>query len=106
MNKNNLVLTEDPQLDYFINKDVDYEPYSMKEKMDYVDNLVNQIKDKRVAKIIRMRYFNNPSKKTPWNRVAAEIGVSTQTAINLHNKAIKILRNKMENKNLFAVDKI
>ena len=106
MNKNNLVPTEDGQLDFFINKDVTYEPYSISEKVDYVNNLINQIKDKRVKKIIQIRYFENPNKKTPWNKVATEIGVSTQTAINLHNKAMKILRNKWENKNIYATDKI
>lgn len=106
MNKNNLIPTEDGQLDFFINKDVSYEPYSIEEKMDYINNIVNQIKDKRIQKIITLRYFNNPNKKTPWNKVAQEIGVSTQTAINLHNKAMGLLRTKMENKNIFAVDKI
>jgi RNA polymerase sigma factor (sigma-70 family) len=106
MNKNNLIPTEDGQLDFFINKDVSYEPYSMEEKMDYINNIVDQIKDKRIQKIITLRYFNNPNKKTPWNKVAQEIGVSTQTAINLHNKAMGLLRTKMENKNIFAIDKI
>tara|TARA_R100000152_G_C6779945_1_gene212108 strand:- start:1696 stop:2298 length:603 start_codon:yes stop_codon:yes gene_type:complete len=106
MNKNNLIPTEDGQLDFFINKDVNYEPYSIEEKMDYINNIVDQIKDKRIQKIITLRYFNNPNKKTPWNKVAEEIGVSTQTAINLHNKAMGLLRTKMENKNIFAIDKI
>ena len=106
MNKNNLIPTEDRQLDFFINKDVSYEPCSVEEKVDYVNNLINQIKDKRVKKIIQIRYFENPNKKTPWNKVATEIGVSTQTAINLHNKAMKILKRKMQNKNIYATDKI
>ena len=106
MNKNNLVPTEDNQLDFYINKDVSYEKCSMSEKMEYIDNLIKQIKDKRIKEIIQIRYFETPNKKTPWNKVANKIGVSTQTAINLHNKAMKILRNKMENKNIFATDKI
>lgn len=78
----------------------------MSEKMEYIDNLIKQIKDKRIKEIIQIRYFETPNKKTPWNKVANKIGVSTQTAINLHNKAMKILRNKMENKNIYATDKI
>lgn len=106
MNKNNLIPTEDSQLDFFINKDNVFERYSVREQMDYINNLIKQIKDDRIQKVIKIRYFKNANKKTPWNKVALEIGVSTQTAINLHNKAMKILRNKMENRNIFATDKI
>ena len=106
INKNNLMPTEEGQLDYFINKDIEYPKDSLEEQMEFIDNLVSQIKDKRIKEIIKIRYFSNPNKKTPWSKVAIEIGVSTQTAINLHNKALKIIRRKMENKNLFIIDKI
>ena len=106
INKNNLMPTEEGQLDYFINKDIEYPKDSLEEQMEFIDNLVSQIKDKRLKEIIKIRYFSNPNKKTPWSKVAIEIGVSTQTAINLHNKALKIIRRKMENKNLFIIDKI
>ena len=106
LNKNNLVPTEDVQLDFFINKDVDYPKEPVEEQMEFINNLINQIKDKRIKQIIKIRYFNNPNKKTPWSKVATKIGVSTQTAINLHNKAMKIIRRKMDNKNLYITDKI
>ena len=106
MNKNRLIPTEDKQLDYFINKDIEHNSDPVEEQIDYVNNLISQIKDKRVKKIIKTRYFGSPNKKTPWSQVASSIGVSTQTAINLHNKAIKIIRRKMKNKNLYLADKI
>ena len=105
MNKNNLMATEDSQIEYFMHKDLDDLPReSVEEQMDYVNNLLSQSSDKRIKKILEIRYFKNPNKKTPWNKVANEIGVSTQTAINLHNKAIKMLRGKMNNNNTFASD--
>lgn len=107
MNKNHLIPTEDSQLDYFINKDIEHPTKeTTKEQVDYVDNIIEQIKDKRIKQVINIRYFKNPNKKTPWSKVASEIGVSTQTAINLHNRAMTILRRKMTDKNLFLIDRI
>ena len=107
MNKNNLIATEDSQIDFFMHKDLDDLPReSISEQMNYIENLVNQSKDKRIKRIIEIRYFSNPNKKTPWNKVAKEIGVSTQTAINLHNKALKMIRRKMTNQNTYASDTI
>jgi DNA-directed RNA polymerase specialized sigma subunit len=51
-----------------------------------------------------MRYLNNTNKKIPWNKIAKKLKISTQTAINIHNKAIKLLKTKVESKNSF--DKI
>tara|TARA_Y100000593_G_C4246458_1_gene304946 strand:+ start:273 stop:863 length:591 start_codon:yes stop_codon:yes gene_type:complete len=106
MNKNRLIPTEDAQMDYFINRDVEYVKDPIEDQVDYVVNLIKQIKDERVGRVIQVRYFENPNKKTPWSKVADKVGVSTQTAINLHNKAIKIIRRKIRNKNLFSTDKI
>tara|TARA_Y100001934_G_scaffold185954_1_gene219530 strand:- start:228 stop:824 length:597 start_codon:yes stop_codon:yes gene_type:complete len=106
LNKNRLIPTEDSQMDFFMNRNVEYVKDSVEEQVDYVDNLVSQIKDSRVKKIFSLRYFGNPNKKTPWNKVAKEVGVSTQTAINLHTKAMNMIKRKMTNKNIYANDKI
>ena len=34
------------------------------------------------------------------------MGVSTQTAINLHNKTIKLIRRKMDSKEIMGMDRI
>jgi RNA polymerase sigma factor (sigma-70 family) len=107
MNKNNLIATDDTQLDYFIHKDIDNHPKELvSEQMEYISNLIRQSKDKRIKKVIEIRYFENPNKKTPWNKVADKVGVSTQTAINLHNKAVKMIRGKMRSTAPFISDKI
>lgn len=107
MNKNNLIATEDSQLAYFIHKraeeNVEEDP---REQMDFIFNIVKQLKDKRIQKILHERYFSHPSKKTPWNKVAQRVGVSTQTAINLHTKVLKMLKKKMKNKNAREMDRI
>tara|TARA_R100000808_G_C2150183_1_gene158830 strand:- start:1341 stop:1943 length:603 start_codon:yes stop_codon:yes gene_type:complete len=107
VNKNRLVPTDDEYLDFVINKEaLDSHDGNMPEDIDYIKNILSQTKDKRIPRIFHIRYFQNPRKKTSWNKVAKEIGVSTQTVINLHNKTIKMLKFKMEKGSIFALDRI
>ena len=76
---------------------------AIEEKIDFVKNIIAQIKDKRVKKIFNIRYFSGNSKKTPWAQIAKEMGVSTQTAINLHNKPISYIRRKMYSKEITTI---
>lgn len=109
MNKNRLVATEDESMNAIVNSN----PLSnqnqntlTEEKVDFVKNIIAQVKDKRVIKIFKIRYFNGERKKTPWAEIAKEMGVSTQTAINLHNKTIKLIRRKMHSKEIAGMDTI
>lgn len=65
----------------------------IKENADLILTLITKLKDKRIYSIFKMRYFSD--KKVSWNKIAKKINLSTQTVINLHNKAIKILKNKL-----------
>ena len=62
--------------------------------IEFVDNILNQLKDKRIKKIFSMRY-SKTEKKPSWCSVASKLNISTQTAINLHNRGITILKKKM-----------
>lgn len=62
---------------------------------EFADNILSQLKDERIKKIFSMRYSRN-RKKPSWCVVAQQMRVSTQTAINLHNRGIQILRKKIE----------
>jgi RNA polymerase sigma factor (sigma-70 family) len=68
---------------------------SDKEVNEYALNLLSQIKDSRVKKIFKLRYFNGESKPTTWVKIGIIMNVSTQTAINLHEKGKKIILKKM-----------
>jgi len=61
------------------------------------------MKDKRIEKIFKMRYFDSKKLKA-WNEIGKKLHISTQTAINIHNKALEFLNKKITSKNLF--DKI
>lgn len=104
INENSHYLTlETDKLNYLVEK------YNLPEKEykninDYIFNIIDSCSDQRVKKIFEMRYSNNSNKKMPWNKIAKKLKISTQTAINIHNKTLKLLKNKIESKNCF--DKI
>ena len=70
---------------------------------EYINNIINHFSDKRIKDIFELRYSTS-RKKMAWSRIAKKLNISTQTAINLHNKAIEKLKFKIKSKNTF--DKI
>lgn len=68
------------------------------EDYTYIVNIIGQLRDKRVGEIFKYRYFAD--KKMIWSKIAKKMRMSTQTAINLHNKGIKILRKKVKSQNI------
>jgi len=64
------------------------------EKSNLIMSILDRLKDKRISKIYKMRYFEGV-KLTPWNKISKKLKISTQTAINLHEKAKKLLKNKL-----------
>ena len=65
-----------------------------KETYDYVLSLTEQLKDKRIERILSLRYLG--PKKMTWNSISKEMGISTQTAINLHNRGMSLIRKKIK----------
>ena len=60
-------------------------------------NILSEMKDKRIKKVFGMRYFSETRKsKLAWSEIGRQLGISTQTAINLHDKGAKMVRNKIE----------
>ena len=62
---------------------------------EFTNNILKQLKDKRIKQIFSMRY-STLDKKPSWCKVADEMKISTQTAINLHNRGIEVLRKKIK----------
>lgn len=67
---------------------------------EYVTSVVNQMKDSRVKKIFDLRYFSKTGKKTPWQKIGEDLGISAQTAINIHEKALVLIRKKVNSDNI------
>jgi len=68
------------------------------EESDIIFKCLSKLKDKRIEKIFRMRYFYKHKKQSTWKCISKEIGVSIQTAINLHRKGLELLRNQVGKK--------
>jgi RNA polymerase sigma factor (sigma-70 family) len=64
---------------------------------EYTENILSQLKDPRIKKIFSLRY-SKEEKKPSWASIASQMKISTQTAINLHNKGLSMLRKKMDSK--------
>jgi len=94
--KDRLVPTGDEILDYL--KEIE-DNTSFENLFEFIENILSQLKDKRIKEVFSMRY-SKEEKKPSWCLVAKKLDISTQTAINLHNKGIKILRKKIDSKKL------
>jgi RNA polymerase sigma factor (sigma-70 family) len=66
----------------------------IKEKSDQIFSILSRIKDNRIQKIFKLRYFQG-AKPTPWSKIGKKLKVSTQTVINLHEKGRVFLKNKL-----------
>jgi hypothetical protein len=103
-NKNNLCL-DNEKIKYLVEKKQIEESNTQMDqsKLDYIFDIIHNMKDKRIEKIFKMRYFDSKKLKA-WNEIGKKLHISTQTAINIHNKALEFLNKKITSKNLF--DKI
>ena len=88
-------------VDIFTNKDILFTTDKNTEMYDYLSSLLSSFKDPRINEVYKLRYFSNSSKTATWNTIAKKLNISTQTAINLHEKARLFLKNKIVSKNSF-----
>jgi RNA polymerase sigma factor (sigma-70 family) len=103
-NKNNLCL-DNENIRFLVEKKQIEENNTQidQSKLDHIFDIIHNMKDKRIEKIFKMRYFDS-KKLNSWNTIGEKLHISTQTAINIHNKALEFLNKKITSKNLF--DKI
>jgi DNA-directed RNA polymerase specialized sigma subunit len=94
---------EEKDLIYHIDKNILKDNFFKEELKEYIFEILNSLQDQRIHKIYNLRYFSN-KKNMPWKKIGKKLNISTQTAINLHNKAMVLLKNKLNSKNCF--DKI
>ena len=78
--------------------DFSYDPpdYESGETINYIYSILKNLKDKRIVKVYLLRYETNGDKKATWSEIAKEMDISTQTAINLHSRGRKFLKNKLK----------
>jgi RNA polymerase sigma factor (sigma-70 family) len=104
INKNNRHLSlSDDKIIYLIEKNQKPTDSFQKEQVEFIFDLLDQMQDSRVKEIFKLRYFDSNKLKS-WNEIGKKLKISTQTAINIHNKSLKFINNKISSKNSF--DKI
>ena len=77
------------------------EKKSIENTKEFVHFLLEGLKDKRAKDIYMLRYFSSSGEKMTWKKIAKRMGISSQTAINIHNRAKKILKNKIKSNKSF-----
>ena len=100
INGNKHICVGDENLDFYVDQKTEQDKRDIAGEIDYIFNLLSQLHDKRIQKIFKLRYFHGAKNKMPWVKVAKELEVSTQTAINLHNKGVEIIFKKVKSKTL------
>ena len=81
----------------------DNQEQNNRENFEFIVSILDKLKDKRIREIYMMRYFSPSREDTAWNRIAAKLSISAQTALNLHEKGKKMLRQKLESKTVCDV---
>ena len=81
--------------------DLSYDPPDCESDatVNYIYSILKNLKDKRIVKVYSLRYERNGDKRATWSEIAREMDISTQTAINLHTRGKKFLKNKLKNIN-------
>ena len=88
----------------FCQKDKSYTPEEsclLNDSFKRILNLIDKHKDPRLKTIFKERYFEGKgSKLKPWKLVAEKVNLSAQGCINIHNKAIEDIQNKIDNEKI------
>tara|TARA_B100000131_G_scaffold51502_1_gene46132 strand:- start:1393 stop:1992 length:600 start_codon:yes stop_codon:yes gene_type:complete len=102
-NKKNHLTSNYDDLD-FCQKDKSLNPseqYIFNDSFSRILKLIEDHEDKRLEVIFNERYFKGKSGKLkPWKEVAKKVGLSAQGCINIHNRALKELKNKIKNEKI------
>ena len=92
------VLSGDNEIDYYLDHQyfLNYQdqPTFMEENLECIFEILDNLNDKRIKKVYELRYFYD-NKNLSWSEVAGVLGMSIQTAINLHQHGRTILRKKI-----------
>lgn len=108
INKRRFILpsSDDEVKEYIENQQASHDYFSSdnlsQEDMDYVTSMLNELKDDRIIQLFRLRYFSEP--KITWAKIAKKMNISIQTAMNLHNKGLALLKNKLKSEHTSLIE--
>jgi DNA-directed RNA polymerase sigma subunit (sigma70/sigma32) len=64
----------------------------LKVDVDHVFTILENLKDKRIYKIFKMRYLHPEQKRPTWKKIGERFNLTSQTIINLHSKGRKAVK--------------
>lgn len=73
-----------------------FQKLSRIEAFDVFNDMLREEKDPRVKKIIDIRYNTSNTKLVPWRKAARELNMSIQGCINIHDRFINKVKNKLD----------
>lgn len=76
-------------------------PIDMKSTFNQVLNILDSLEDKRIKQVFQIRHLES-NKNKPWHEVGRMLGVTGQTAVNLHKKGRELIASRMKVKSLFT----
>ena len=91
-----LINYDDEEVKKFIEDNQQNNSLSDPPNYENLHYIYKSLKTKDLKDIIRLRYFNRD--KLNWNSISKILGISIQTAISRHNRAIKTLKMKIKSK--------
>ena len=69
----------------------------IKVNLDNILTAFSELSDERVSYVFKRKYSDY---KVKWKNIAEELGVTTQTVLNLHKKGINLLKRKIKTRKL------
>jgi len=70
------------------------------EDVEYINSILSKLKDKRIGEVYSLRYSPDHRKPLSWKKISEKMGISSQTAINLHDKGRQIIKKKANSKKI------
>lgn len=84
---------DDRQIETIINSGRDFKNPDADPLQDCVD-IIKNLNDERALQVFRLRYMSGQRKPPTWKTIGKKLKISTQTALNIHNRTIKFLKKK------------
>jgi RNA polymerase sigma factor (sigma-70 family) len=99
-NTKNKFFVDNEEISPIIDSEISMEAFRKKPIKVNLDNILtafSDLSDERVSYVFKRKYSDY---KVKWKNIAEELGVTTQTVLNLHKKGINLLKRKIQNRTL------
>ena len=99
-NTKNKFFVDNEEISPIIDSEISMEAYRKKPVKVNLENILtafSDVSDDRISYVFKRKYSDY---KVKWKNIAEELGVTTQTVLNLHKKGIGLLKRKIKNRKL------